>query len=268
MPLLYAGVATISWIDPATGLPEVDAGGSPGRFITRATITAESGYRFSHFLEVWVTVDSAAGMITGAGFSPFSGMYRGPSFLGTASAPVGNIGRKRVLTRKSATFRQIVGCRTRAPEIVGGVLGMQNALGAPMRGPLAMYIGSQMGQGLAESFKVFPPIWTELELTINVDGSFHHKLLRHSYFPSVSYYVQEAVPPGADLLLGMADIKNIYELKGSYDGVPYLNTWYDKGWGPVGATMPGAQKTLGNPWNMTIPLPFGGGLLNAGPQGY
>ncbi len=250
------GIATISWIDPQTGLPEVDSGGSPGPFISRATITAEEGYRFSHFLEAWVTVDSTAGLITGGGFTPASGMYRAPSFLGTPSSPVGTIGRKRTFTRTSATFRQLVGCRTEAPEIIGRFAFEETGVFAPGRGPLAIYMNHRLGEMAAEAFKVFPPIWTELELTISADGGYTHSLLRHSYFPSVSHYVQENVPPGTPYLSEIPDLKTIFQLKSSYDGVPYLDSWYANGWGPVGATLPGTARTLGNPWEMRIPDPI------------
>jgi uncharacterized protein (TIGR02594 family) len=49
---------------------------------------------------------------------------------------------------------------------------------------------NDIGRKLAEQILVFPPIWTELELTIYSDGSFEGNLARHSIFPNISFHIQ------------------------------------------------------------------------------
>jgi hypothetical protein len=265
--IIKKAIATLSWIDPTTGLPEVDAG-EPGPMIPAISIPAKKGYRFSHWLQAWIEVDASGG-ITSGNFSLNSNMYRGPSYLGTESEPVGAIGRKITRTRQAVTFRQVVGCRTMAPEkigkIAGGILANEplpllSALPIAL-GPIgAIYAGIKGGREAAELHKVFPPIWTELELTINVDGSFSHKLLRHSLFPSVSYYVQ-----GNNRLKTLPEV---YFQSKSYNAVPMLDAWYENGWGPVVAGGPGVAATSGNPWSMTKPAFLSGSTVITRPEGY
>jgi hypothetical protein len=275
---IQAAIATLSWIDPKTGLPEVDSAGAPGRIIARSTILAKAGYRFSNFLEAWIEVDAGASAIIGANFSPISGMYRGPSYWGTDSAEVGNIGQKITHTQQAATFRQVVGCRTMAPEKIGrtsGAVAGVLAYGGAALPPLALIagaVGYKSGRKLAEEVKVFPPIWTELELTINLKGSFTHKLLRHSLFPSVSYYAQVPAPPGLVIYSGLNTTRYAYALNTYYDAVPVLDTWYEKGWGSAAASgnigQPGGAATPGNPWSMTKPTFTSASSLRTWPQGY
>ena len=78
-------IASVSWIDPATGLPEVDSN-PPGAVVTRSFLTGSSGFRFDNYMEVWADFDTVGGTIVGHGFAPASGIYRSPSFAGVPSA--------------------------------------------------------------------------------------------------------------------------------------------------------------------------------------
>jgi hypothetical protein len=272
MSRFYAAVATISWIDPKSGLPEYDSQ-APGDLIPQSTIFARTGYRFSHYLEGGVEVNSA-GAITDAVITPESGLYRAPSMWGTKSVQVGEVGQKITNTRKSVTFRQIVGCRTLAPQVIGG------AVAEVSSGLLTLPFAWEFGEEAASLVKIFPPIWTELELTINIDGSFSHKLLRHSLFPSVSYYAQVPPPPPVPTAFGNIQTNEAYQLVQTYDGVPNLNLWYQGGWGPLTPPTQSYGEMAGNPWSMTKPStqmidtmaglpPFHGmDILYPVPQGY
>jgi hypothetical protein len=274
MSRITRGIATLSWIDPATGLPEVDSAGDPGSIVSYGRIIAEAGYRFSHLLEAWLEVDTTAGAIIGGNFAAASGIYRAPSYLGLASAPVGNIGRTINRTNpKAVTFRQLVGCRTESPEKIGrgagaaggGLAGFTSTGLNPIGGIVGAYVGSKVGHGTAQEVKAFPPIWTELELTINIDGTFTHKLLRHSLFPSVSYYAQVVTPAGYV-------VSGSYSRQGSYDAVPMLDAWYEGGWGLAGGGpitwRPGDAPTPGNPWGMTKATFTADSSLSAKPAGF
>jgi hypothetical protein len=256
-------VASLSWIDPTTGLPKTDK--APPLQISRDEIVGQKIYRFANFLEVRLTTDDN-GQIRNFEFTPDSGMYRGPSEFNFASAPVGKIGRHTEQRGASVVFRQIVGCRTVSPEkagsavgavaggvgagfvrraIVGavarGVLGAEmGAFGGPWGalglGIAGVAVGAVVGGNTAGRIFYFPPIWTELELTVNGDGSATHRVISHSLFPSVTVYVRQAhsayfTSPG------------VY-----YDGNPNLRLWNDRGWGPAPDNRSGA--TAGNPWQM------------------
>jgi hypothetical protein len=229
--VIKRAIATLSWIDPRTGLPEVDKAGDPGAKISRAVITGRMAYRFSNFLNV--TVTASEGQVISRRIEPDSGMYRSPSFLDIPSAPVGNLGKYSVSMGSAAVFRQVVGCRTVSPETIGGTVG--GILGGP--------IGERLGKEAAEYMSAFPPIWTEIEITVYADGNWTHQLVQHSIFPSVSYYAINAL--------------GIFERQGkSYDAVPNLALWKKNGWGPLNPGKGG--PTSGNPWRMTDPKGWGG----------
>jgi hypothetical protein len=228
--VIKRAIATLSWIDPRTGLPEVDQLGEPGPWINRALITGRSGYRFSNFLNV--TATATDGRIIARRIEPDSGMYRSPSFLKIPSAPVGKIGQYSISLGSAAVFRQLVGCRTVSPETIGSTVG--GIFGGP--------IGARLGKEAAEYMSAFPPIWTEIEITIYADGNWTHQLIQHSIFPSVSYYA-------------INDF-GVFERQGTYDAVPNLEMWKRDGWGPM---IPGkGGPTPGNPWKMTNPKGWGG----------
>ena len=265
---LTAGVCSFSWISPKTGLPEVDKGGEPGERIDAAEIALGKKYRFSNFLEVVVDIDDRNGITRGA-FTSRSGMYRGPSFLGLSSAPVGKVGRSMSLTRQSASFRQLVGCRTESPEKIGATVGAGVAGGAAVlagvklgalaggwAGPVGMFVGAVAlgavgyftGREVAELATAFPPIWTELELTVMADGSVKPALLSYSLFPSNTFYKIESPHALAD------PAKRYRQVGPSYDGDGVrLKRWKGDGWGLSSNVRDG--PTAGNPWGMKDPGP-------------
>jgi hypothetical protein len=263
-----AGIATFSWIDPKTGLPEVDKKGEPPAKIKRSDIMAGLLYRFSNFLEGEITV-GPTGSIVRAAFTKDSDMYRGPSFAGLNSAPVGNIGRTVTTTTQAATFRQLVGCRTESPEkigagagaVVGGGVGVYagikaGALVGSVGGPVGAFIGAVTlgtvgyfaGREVAEFATAFPPIWTELELTIAADGSVKGRVLSHSLFPSNSFYMIQGSrwdSSGDD---------DYIRTGSSYDGDQVrLKSWKDNGWGASKGTGARSGPTSGNPWGKSDP---------------
>lgn len=136
------------------------------------------------------------------------------------------------------TFRQLVGCRTQSPERiaegVGGVAGAAEGSSFGIWGVVGGWLGGRrIGREVIEEFMVFPPIWSELSLTIHADGSSDQQLDRHSLFPSLCFY---HLHPGN---------QELYDRTSWYDARSRLNTWKQNGWGD------------GNPWH--IPNPSGWG---------
>lgn len=268
---LFAITASFSWINPKTGLPEVDKGGEPGSVIGLDEVFAGKKYRFSNYLEAVVDIDDQHGIINAA-FGEKSGMYRGPSFLRLDSAPVGAIGRSVSRTQQEAVFRQLVGCRTESPEKIGSGVGTAVGVGAGVAGvaagaklgvlagawagPAGMFIGAVAigtvgyfgGREVAEFASAFPPIWTELELVVKADGSVRSALVSHSLFPSNTFYCGE---PRRALA---APARTLRQQGLSYDGDGVrLKDWKARGWGMSSARRSGA--TAGNPWGMADPGP-------------
>lgn len=234
MATIKRAIATLSWIDPKSGLPEVDYAGEPGREIDKETVVGKEAYRFANFLNVTVTAEKDK--ILSHCIEPDSGMYRRPSWLNIESHPVGQIGQYSVSLGRSVVFRQLVGCRTVAPEKVGEAVGFL----------LGCRLGRRLGRQWAASVLTFPPIWTEIEMTVNADGTWSQQLVRHSLFPSVSFYVINA--------------KSEFTRTGaSYDGVPSLKIWQTRGWGAVMPSTGG--PTAGNPWGLTAPTASAGSRI-------
>lgn len=274
MPEIIKSCASLSWIDPETGLPEVDHGGHPGASINRKRILGEKVYRFSNFLEAAITIDDN-GQITGTRFTTASGMYRSPSFLGTSSVPVGKIGRDQRIEGAKAVFRQVVGCRTAAAEkigaragagvggaggaYVGAKIGVLGGLpGVVIGGALGAAAGWFIGEEVGELAKSFPPIWTEVELVINVDGTTSEKLISESLFPSCTFYRQSDNDPDQ------------YTIVGYYNAVPALSRWEKHGWSDAPRVGQRDGSTSGNPWNMVSGAKkVGGHIVNRPcPTGY
>jgi hypothetical protein len=216
-------IASVSWIDAATGLPEVDSN-PPGAVVTRSFLTGSSGFRFVNYMEVWADFDTEAGTIVGHGFAPASGIYRSPSFAGVPSA-IGTITRNVLVGTEPITFTQMLGARTQSPEKLGGIFG-----------PLGNIIGGAVTH--------FPPIWTELELRIYSDRRREGRVLRHSLFPSMSFYVLRNDPVGApSAWLHRTPVPGGAQF---YDAIPNYDRWRRDGWGAISGTAPG--PTPGNPW--------------------
>ena len=251
-----AAVATVSWIDKKVGLPVKDV--DPSAFTKRETFTSDANFRFSNFLEAYVIVDDRAG-IQQCGFSSASGMYRGPSEFGLKSAVVGKIGRAMARSNRGVTFQQIVGARTVSHEVAGEVGGGGVGVvaggvgGFLIAGPVGAFVGAVgvgavgyfTGKELAELIKSFPPIWTELELTINVDGTIDHALRSHSVFPSNTLFRPDAA--------GVSDfVATGYKAREYYDGdASRLKRWQNSGWDLAAKNRAG--PTDGNPWGMKNP---------------
>jgi len=267
-----AAIATISWIDNKVGLPVKDS--DPATITRRAAFTTNPNFRFSNFLEAFVVVDDRLG-IQQQGFSRASGMYRGPSEFGLQSAVVGKIGRSSIRTNQTATFRQLVGARTQSHEIAGEVGGggagaIAGGVGGFMiGGPVGAFVGAVgvcavgyfTGKEVAELIKSFPPIWTELELTISADGSIRRSLLSHSVFPSNTIFGVGKAAVGESVADG-------YAAFASYDGdLGRLQRWQSSGWDLAAENRSG--PTDGNPWGMKNPAKtVGETLVQSCPSGY
>jgi hypothetical protein len=218
-------IASISWIDVATGLPEVDRT-PPGGQVSRAFVMGNAGYRFANYMEVWATYDTSIGTIVGHGFGSGSGLYRAPSYGGIPSA-IGETTRSVRVGREPITFIQMLGARTQSPEKIGGIFG-------------------PLGNIFASAVVHFPPIWTELQLMIYNDGRFEGRVLRHSIFPSMTFYVLGNDPTSApSALLYRTPVPTGGQF---YNAVPNLDRWKREGWGDIRGTNPG--PTPGNPWGM------------------
>lgn len=253
-----AAVATMSWIDPITGLPEVDSEGDPAQNVSRSVIVGKDAYRFANFLEAYIHVDDH-GRIVSHGFSSASEIYSRLFSYAYTFPEILSSKRLSIPSRSFVVFRQIVGSRTEAPESIarrGGLL-------VPGIGPIVSIVGN----AVAHQVSAFPPIWTELELTIASNGFFEGSLLRHSLFPSVSYCVQRinATPyatassvnaPGffKGLFYDETDVEpprdETWTAKCAYNAVPYLEEWKQHGWGPIPKDANEVGSTRGNPWKI------------------
>jgi hypothetical protein len=122
-------------------------------------------------------------------------------------------------------------------------------------------VGYFAGREVAQLFKSFPPIWTELELTINSDGSIRHVLLSHSVFPSNTLFSQEKA-------VSNELVEARYTVRAGYNGgLKQLQRWQDFGWDLASKNRVG--PTNGNPWGMRNPAKtLGMKVLQECPQGY
>lgn len=234
--------ATVSWIDPATELPEVDNIKPNGPTTTRQFLTGSAGFRFCNFIEAWVSYDTAVRAVTGYGFNEAtSKIYRAPSF---AKIPSHVFPRRPDVSvaRDAVTFTQIIGARTQSPEVIGGAVGA--GVGAGF-GPVGGVVGGYVGEKVAHKVTGFPPIWSQLRLKIFNDGRFEVHLLQHSLFPSLTLY---------KVRLDGANQSNNYDrvdIVGAsyYNAVPSLEKWKKEGWGPVRGG-PISGPTAGSPWGV------------------
>ena len=223
-------VASMSWIDSKTGLPEVDPR-DPGPETTRRSIQANLGYRFANFLEAFIIVDDESGYIVGHGFTPASGIYRSLSFAELPSrfwVPIRSV----KLGREPVVFRQIVGAQTKSPEIIGDSFG-------------------PVGWIAAHEYTGFPPIWTELQLSMYSNGTFDTEILRYSLFPSMNAY-REIFVFDQDPISGQRFFwqpQGDYARFSRYDAVPHLEEWKRDGWGTINSSAT-SGPVAGNPFNV------------------
>ncbi|WP_068818807.1 DUF4157 domain-containing protein [Phormidesmis priestleyi] len=258
---IEASTGSVSWIDPASpagsgrlGIPDP----APPATISESFITGSSGFRFSNYLHGYLTTNDSATIAT-AGLYSNSGIYASPSQFGLASARFPTISNRTDITRggiQGVQFNQLVGARTISAGVAAGVVGAGVGIGAgaflgakggaligSLGGPIGAGVGALIGAGIGAGVGYFsgtavantipqtnfPPIWTEAQLTIMADGTSSFRLVRHSLFPSNSFYGK---PSSASTLA----------LTGSYSALASQETaWQSSGWGS------------GNPWQMDRP---------------
>lgn len=267
---IYAA-ATCSWIDPATGLPEVDNNPFKGPAVARASLTGNQGFRFCNFAEATMTMDDSTNVVMSQSFGGQSGIYRGPSFAHLPSHAF-PILRDIAAGPDAVVFTQIAGARTVSPEVIGtggGVVGGAIAggvigsfipvVGTAIGAGVGAIVGGLAGEAIAHQAIGFPPIWTKIQITLFKDGRVEAKLSMHSIFPSNTYYEADARPDGT--LDG--NFHRVDHPRGTafYDATKavQLPDWQNRGWGALMPTgSPGA--TPGNPWGIAKGV-FGAGEI-------
>jgi hypothetical protein len=247
-------VASVSWINARTELREVDEAAYLYGTVVKAALTSNNGYRFCNFMNVYVELDTT-GRIMGSGFLPDSGIYRAPSFARLHSHAF-DIQRSSTGDLNAVTFRQTAGARTVSPEVIGEVGGglvggaaggaaggflIGGPVGAAVGGLIGGAVGFFAGRTTAHQLTGFPPIWSILEIKLTNTGQAEDKVVQHSIFPSLTYYVQ-ADPT--------AVIGRNYAMSYSYDArkEKELPSWKEKGWGPIQGS---SLTSGGNPWGIT-----------------
>jgi len=305
MTTQYFLAATLSWIDPRTALPEVDVGGEPPATITKADVKSAKFCRFANLMELHLQTNGGGHVMDGS-IAGDSGLFFANSFLNTTPVQVGRIGRKKEKTGGGLSFQQLVGCRTEAPEKIAQTIG--GSIGRKIGGTnsTAEHLGKLVGRELGEWAQAFPPIWSEIEAFVTIGdpvatlmeryqsgktrrdmalpttGGPRAGVVKHSLFPSLSFYVSGLVAsPDDAVVLGRVDPTTGYLRqgdgnRGSYDGVPRLRSWQGGGgWGSMNAD--GRGHYYGNPWSMTSPAGslkqglaglMAAGSLNQTPVGY
>jgi hypothetical protein len=254
MTIYTASAAALSWIDARTGLPEVDLV-APGAAITQAKITCNLGYRFASFLDVSIELNETTKTIAGHAVLPMTGIYRAPSYwhLPSWKFPVDT---KVATGQEPITFTQVTGARTISPEIIGAGGGV--AAGAAAGAGIGVWflgwgalpgaaiggiIGGLTGEAVAHDITGFPPIWSEIKISIFNDGRITYELLPHSLFPSLTFFTPAPKIENTYVRTPVNATGLTY-----YDGMPNLNRWKTEGWGPIqkGSV---SGPTPGNPWN-------------------
>lgn len=252
--------ATCSWIDPKTGLPEVDSTPIVAPATNSGFLTGNSGYRFCNFISAWADIDTVKNRIVRKGFESVSGMYRGPSFL--------NIPSHAFMTSQDsfdegsdARFTQVVGARTVSPEvagagggvvvgaIAGGVIGsavpvIGTAIGAIAGG----VIGAFSGEAAAHAITGFPPIWTKIQIRICGNGQVEAQVLQHSLFPSMTFYVQKPPTSGVARSFAISSPAGASTYYNATKDVE-LPDWKERGWGQISSSK-SLGPTGGNPWSI------------------
>ena len=241
MAFFKHSVVTMSWIDPKSGLQKVDK--DPGVRITQTDVFAKKKCRFANFLEVEIA--AAGGTDIGNGiFTHRSDQYAGPSF---ASFPPKLFPNAQLKFPGAGVWKfvQTVGSRTISPEF------FSSQIGALFAGPVGAFLGNRLLDALSghagSTLAVLPPIWTTLEFTIFADGTYTVKILAHSLFPSMTFYMPAS---------GDEAVDGYVKSGTAYDGVPNLQSWITEGWGLQRPCPKKAGNSLlasaGNPWGITM----------------
>ena len=233
--------AALSWIDPAAKLPEYDGANGPDDPLTAAGVIQTKNCRFAHLLVCQITLNDSGNIVGHSIVSP-SGLHTRLSAFDTAPQRYAVRTDISKFNSQSATFVQTVGCRTQAPEVVGGRAGEEigGAVGAGINPGLmspGRKVGRVLGKLLTEKVLVFPPIWTTLAITITSDGLCYGQVTAHSLFPSVSFYLTDRQTMSRQ----DQSVSFLWNKIGGYDGVPNLDSWQQQGWGK------------GNPWRVNHP---------------
>ena len=225
-----ASAATMSFIDPRCDLPLTDVSIPPSG-VSKVSIVNGSGCRFANLLEVSAIIDETSKTVILADVLPSSKMYCDTSFLGLESHHFTVLSDKRGLGTSAVTFTQLVGARTQSPEegglVVGAVVG--GVAGAFIAGPWGAAGGAIIGAGLgdvvAHRSLGFPPIWSEVAITICADGTIVRQLLRHSLFPSLKFYEGDN-----DWFVNLPSLdSNLSNYYSQLDPTP----WKQQGWGQM-----------------------------------
>ena len=226
-------VASTSWIDPSVkdgpcGLElfpivEYDQGApvcTPQK-ITLQDVMYKEFCRFSNVLVGNVSVRN--GEIIDASFDAVrSSIFMRPSFMATTpqemvpANPPSVEWPGPIIEGGAAIFRQTVGARTKAPEEILGT----------------------------DKLVSFPPIWSTVELKVFANGTCTGRIIRHSIFPSCSFFVSAPNSPADENF-------EFLTLTGVYNGVPQYDNWCTTGWGPLAHLTP--DIIGGNPWGMQGP---------------
>ena len=262
--------ASCSWINPATGLPENDLP-IVAESLQRSFLVGDRGFRFCNFVEAWVKIDDVRQTPIDWGFSRASGVYRALSYQWIPSHAFRTM--QDVSHRPDGVrFTQIAGARTVTAEVdgvVGGFLAGVAAgayvgtaifpgvgtLGGAAIGALA---GGVAGETVAHQgvkfgglppLGNFPPIWSTVVITFHKNGSIEAKVLQHSLFPSLTFYMQTI---GANGTPGLSFRKTalsnrivLYDAKAN----PELGWWQSHGWGRCSQSVGG--PCAGNPWGIS-----------------
>jgi hypothetical protein len=273
LPTYKRSVATMSWIDPNVAewerakkarLPEFDKMGEPSKTVRRDAIRGGLLYRFANFLEVYVAAIPTKGKIWigDYGFTSSSGLYLGVSFAGLPSQPFQVKQFVEDSDESHITFRQIVGARTQSPEALAGL------------------VGGKVAEGITELLLSFPPIWTDLRLRVFRDGFYEAQVIRHSLFPSMSFYEGHifALETSGSVLVQvermgiratrradgvlthesrtlaapiMVADDGLHHRVSTYNGVPNYMEWRRRGWGKL-KDQDKKGPVGGNPWAAEI----------------
>lgn len=258
--------ATCSWIDPATGLPEVDKSPPRGERVNRGFLVGNFGYRYCNFMEVFVDLNTSGDPPVVRGFTADSGIYRGPSFARIPSHAF-SIQQDSFREEGATRFTQVVGARTVSPEVIAtgaGVLGgavagawaggAAGTLVTPLVGTALGALGGAIvgafgGEILAHQVIGFPPIWSKIQIRIYDDGRLEAQVLQHSLFPSLTFYRQQLQGKEPDPVwyerVDYSSSSAIYDA----DKRVELPAWQARGWGDLEQTA-AIGACGGNPWGI------------------